>query len=222
MLWLVEGANEGAAERIRGMDGGRWRRSARDGACSRLERVDGSRLTVVHGRQCATEEGLEVLVVGTLESVPDGRRLLDVVADWIDRPVLVMLPWGFGKWSGRRGRLVSQAYDAYAERGLRLADTAARPSWMPTPRRLRRAADEGRLVSAGSDPFPFPDCIDAVGRYGFRGPDLDADAPWPSMLEALREMEPGPAERFGRRMDTIEFAVLQTRMQLRKQLNRKA
>ncbi|MFW6040086.1 MAG: hypothetical protein ACOC9N_03315, partial [Gemmatimonadota bacterium] len=197
-------------------------RTELDAVTWRLERADGSRLTLIRGRQCATVEGLEVLIVGTSEPVAEGRPLLDVVGDWVDRPVLVMLPWAFGKWTGRRGRLVTEAYDAYAGRGLRLADTAARPAWVPLPRRLRRAADDGRLVPAGSDPFPFAGCVDAVGRYGFTGPSLDADARWPSMLEAIRGMRPGDARRFGRRMGTLEFAVLQTRMQIRKQLSREA
>ena len=222
MLWLVEGAHEGAADRLRRRDGDRWRRTEIDAVTSKLERADGSRLTLILGRQCATVEGLEVLIVGTADPVAERRPLMDVIADWIDRPVLVMLPWAFGKWSGRRGRLVSKAYDAYAHRGLRLADTAARPAWMPTPKRLRRAADAGRLVAAGSDPFPFAGCLDTVGRYGFVGPEVASEAGWPSMLEAIRHMAPSEADRFGRRMSTIEFAVLQTRMQIRKQLNRKA
>lgn len=159
--------------------------------------------------------------MGTADPVPDGRPLLDVVGRWIDRPVLVMLPWAFGKWTGRRGRLVTEAFEAFEARGLRLADTAARPAWAPMPRRLRRAAARGRLVPAGSDPFPFTRCIETVGRYGFRAPPLAPDTGWPAMLEAIRRMEPG-GERFGRRMGTVEFAVLQTRMQLRKQLSRKA
>lgn len=188
----------------------------------RLERTDGERLMLIRGRQCATVEGLEILIVGTGEPVPDGRPLLDVVGDWIERPVLVMLPWAFGKWIGRRGRLVTEAYEAFATRGLRLADTAARPAWMPMPRRLRRAAEDRRLVPAGSDPFPFAECVGFVGRYGFRAPAVDSNARWPEMLDAIHRMEPAGAERFGRRMSTVEFAILQTRMQLRKQLSRKA
>ncbi len=191
-----------------------------DAVTWRLERSDGAGLTLIRGRQCATAEGLEVLVVGTASHLPDGLPLLEIVDGWIDRPVLVMLPWGFGKWTGRRGRLVSEAYATFAPRGLRLADTAARPAWIPTPRRLRRAAEEGHLVATGSDPFPFPDRVGTVGRYGFVGPSVDVDARWPDMLDAIHRMEPAWAERFGRPMDTLEFISSQTRIQLQKRIGR--
>lgn len=222
VLWLVEGAGEGASSRLRRLGAGRWRLDELDDVTWRLERTDGARLTLIRGRQCATVEGLEILIVGTGDPVPDGRPLLDVVGRWIDRPVLVMLPWAFGKWTGRRGRVVREAFDAFEARGLRLADTAARPGWAPMPRMLRRAAERDRLVPAGSDPFPFAGCIDAVGRYGFRAPPVAPDAAWPTMLQAIRRMDRTDGDRFGRRMGTAEFAILQARMQLRKQLSGKA
>ena len=220
MLWLVEGAQEGAANRLREFDGDRWRLVEWDEVTWRLERTDGEGLTLIRGRQCATEEGLEVLIVGTANAIPDGRPFFDLIEGWVDRPALVMLPWGFGKWTGRRGRLVAKALENFGERGLLLADTAARPEWTRPPRLLRRAAARGSLVPAGSDPFPFAACLRHVGGYGFVGPPVPVDARWPTMLHALERMEPAETDFFGRRMGSVEFAILQAGMQFRKQFAR--
>lgn len=220
-LWLVESAGEGAAERLRGL--GRrhsaWSLDEVTDVTWRLGRPDGATLTLIRGRQVATVEGLEVLIVGTAVPIPDGSPLLEIVEPWLDREVLVMIPWGFGKWTGRRGRRVAHALDEFAAAGLRLSDTAARPDRMPTPRLLARQASERRLVPLGSDPFPFPGRHRDVGRFGFDVPGLDAGADWPAMLEAVRTLDDA-ASSFGSRFGPVEFATLQLRMQLRKRLGR--
>lgn len=220
-LWLVESAGEGAAERLRDLDRGRsaWGLDEVSDVTWRLRRSDDASLTLIRGRQVATVEGLEVLIVGTAARIPDGSPLLKIVESWLDREVLVMIPWGFGKWTGRRGRRVADALDEFAGAGLRLSDTAARPEGMPTPRLLARQASAGRLVPLGSDPFPFPGRHRDVGRFGFVVPDLEDDADWPAMLQAVRTLD-DTASSFGSRVGPVEFATLQLRMQLRKRLGR--
>lgn len=221
MLWLVAGRGEGGQERLLALESERWRRSRRDAVTWVFHRVDGTsaRLIVVLGRQIRTEEDLEVLVVGTTKAPADGRPLLETVEAWLDRDVLVMLPWGFGKWSGARGRLVERAFERYAASGLRLADTGARTSWLPEPRLFRRSRSEGRPVLVGSDPFPFPDRLTAIGSTGFAAPGIPPEATWPTMLSQVRALK-APVERFGPPLGTFEFGTLQARMQLRKRLGR--
>ena len=218
-LWLVETPAESASTRLRGAEGGHWQVDARDDVTWRLKRADGAQLTLIRGRQVATSAGLEVLLVGPADPVPDGRSLRNVIESHLERRVLVMSPWGFGKWTGRRGRAVAKAYEAYGAQGLRLADTGVRPRWLPAPGLFRRSEADGRPVFVGSDPFPFRKTGDRIGSAGFVARDLPPDSGWDDMYASLRDPG-GPLERFGRPVGTIPFLRLQVRMQQRKHFER--
>lgn len=220
-LWLVETPAEAASSRLRGPEAGHWEVDERDAVTWELHRPDGARLTLIRGRQLSTSEGLEVLLVGTADEVPEGRSLAGTIEPHLERPVLVMLPWGFGKWTGERGRAVARAYEAYASRGLRLADIGVRPRWLPSPGLFRRSAADGRPIFVGSDPFPFRRTADRIGSAGFVARDLPPYSGWHEMYAALRASE-GPLERFGRPVGTLTFLSLQVRMQQRKHLGRRA
>lgn len=218
-LWLVETPAESASTRLRSDDIGHWEMDAHDEVTWRLVRVDGARLTLIRGRQVATNDGLEVLLVGTADPVSDGRSLHETIESHLERRVLVMIPWGFGKWAGRRGRAVARAYETYGARGLRLADTGVRPRWLPAPGLFRRSEADGRPVFVGSDPFPFRETGDRIGSAGFVARDLPPDSGWDDMYRALRNPG-GSLERFGRPVGTITFLRLQARMQQRKHFGR--
>ena len=69
VLWLVEGRDEGGAERLIAQRGRRWDVDTVGDVCLRLtRRGDGRMITVILGRQVQTLEDLEVLVVGTLQT----------------------------------------------------------------------------------------------------------------------------------------------------------
>lgn len=218
-LWLVETPDESASTRLRGAEAGHWQVNAHDDVTWRLRRPDGAQLTLIRGRQVATSEGLEVLLAGTAHPVPDGRSLHEVIESQLEHRVLVMIPWGFGKWTGRRGRAVIQAYESYGAKGLRLADTGVRPRWLPAPGLFRRSKADGRPVFVGSDPFPFRETGDRIGSAGFVARDLPPEAGWHDMFASLRDPS-GPLERFGRPVGTIPFLRLQVRMQQRKHFGR--
>lgn len=218
-MWLVETPAESASSRLRGEEAGHWALDERDEVTWHLRRPDGARLTLIRGRQVATSEGLEVLLVGTADPVPDGRSLDETIEAHLERRVLVMIPWGFGKWTGGRGRAVARAYETYGARGLRLADTGLRPRWLPAPGLLRRSAADGRHVFIGSDPFPFPDTADRIGSAGFVARDLPPSSGWHEMHAALGDSG-GSFERFGRPVGTMTFLQLQVRMQQRKRFGR--
>lgn len=218
-LWLVETPAESASTRLRSAEAGHWQVDERDDVTWELRRADGERLTLIRGRQVATSEGLEVLLVGTADPVPDGRPLHEAIETHLERRVLVMIPWGFGKWTGRRGRAVARAYETYGPKGLRLADTGVRPRWLPAPDLLRRSAADDRPVFVGSDPFPFRETADRIGSAGFVARDLPPNSGWREMYAALRDPG-GSLDRFGRPVGTITFLRLQVRMQQRKQFGR--
>lgn len=223
-LWLVEDPAEGSSVRLNALShhGKHWQVEFVDSVTLRLSRTeDGEQLIVVLGRQIPTSDNLEVLVVGTAESLRAGRSQTEAIEEGLEREALVMLPWGFGKWTGQRGRAVSRAYDRYASEGLFLADTGARSSFLKPPGVFARSAADAHPVLVGSDPFPFKDQLRALGTHGFVVEDLPRQPTWRDLHGAIRSLH-GQPRRFGRPLRPDMFARLQIKMQLRKRRSRRA
>lgn len=217
VLWLLETNGAGASERLRRV-AAPWRCRPSDGVVWRLA-TDEARVEVVFGRQLVTTEGLEVLVVGTREEPGRTRPLADTVEGWIDRDVVVVIPWGLGKWTGRRGRLVEAAIERFGARGLRLADTAMRSPWLPAPAAFARSEQLGFPVLAGTDPFPFVGQEAQAGRAGFVL-EKPGDSSWDSVRRYLAEADAGGIRRYVHPLTLPTFLALQLRMQWRKRRSR--
>lgn len=180
-------------------------------------------LVLVAGRQVATREGLEVLALGAGDVLPDGRPLAETVADVRALGALAVLPWGFGKWWGRRGRLLDAFLAdwiadgaAAGAGGIFLGDNGGRLALGPRPRMFERAAARGLLVLPGSDPLPFPAQDRRPGSYGFMlDTALDARRPFARLRSLLTELRIQPCT-FGRLETLPRFVSAQVRMQLHK------
>lgn len=164
------------------------------------------RLVVVAGRQIVTRERLEVLALGRDVDIPDGLSLSEALHRVRESGALPVLPWGFGKWWGRRGALVEDAISSEGE--LYLGDNSGRP-WFAGMRR-------GRLVLPGSDPLPFPDQAGRAGSFGFvlEGP-LDLRNPAEDLLRRIRALREQP-RTYGRGETLPGFLWNQASLQLRR------
>ncbi len=171
----------------------------------RMSGGGGERLLVISGRQIATREGLEVLAlagdVGVLDGLSFGETLQRVRASG----ALPVLPWGFGKWWGRRGQLISGALARRGSALLFLGDNAGRPALGGEPPLFREARDHGVAVLPGSDPLPLPWHAGRAGSYGsvLEG-GLDAERPAWDLRQRLREWRESPRV-FGRRVTLPGF-----------------
>jgi hypothetical protein len=179
----------------------------------------GERLVLVAGRQVAAREGVEALALGTLAGdleLRDGLPLDEVLARAAARGALLVLPWGFGKWWGGRGRLVRAALAGFADFvPLFLGDSATRPRLAPAPRLFREAAARGVAILPGTDPLPFPSEVGRAGSYGAAlAGGFDLARPLASLRALLAAGGPHRTfRRFGRRAGWGEFALSQARMQ---------
>ncbi|MBU1567559.1 MAG: hypothetical protein KJ630_18275, partial [Proteobacteria bacterium] len=64
------------------------------------------RIFLLGGRQIVTTERLEVLALATTISIADDLPLAETVNTIRHQGGLAVLPWGAGKWLGKRGQLV--------------------------------------------------------------------------------------------------------------------
>ncbi len=150
---------------------------------------DGARLFFVSGNQLVTREGIELLSLGDLPrkvSALDGRCNLEQLgSELLDAGGPVVLPWGFGKWVGRRGirlrEFLAKTQGAEQSR-LFLGDIRAR-CW-PWPRPDRWAPE--LTVLPGSDPLPLRGYEGEILRFAFSISTTDvSEAPTASLVRSL-------------------------------------
>ena len=175
------------------------------------------RLLLVAGRQLVTRENLEVLALGCVAELDDGMELRAAINATSAAGAVPVIPWGFGKWWGRRGALLATLIDdTDAQPRYFLGDNGGRAAVLPRPALFRRAAQRGVFMLPGSDPLPFAAQVSRAGRCGLRlGIDLDDGQPGARVLEALHRLDRQPAI-FGRYESLPGFVRSQVAMQLRK------
>jgi len=127
----------------------------------------GHEIIVINGRQIVTAENLEVLALATGNELPDGSPVQDVVEWAIDNKAIPVIPWGFGKWWGNRGKVLTELLESYPANELFLGDNSGRPWFLGKPGHFATAENVQRRILPGSDPLPFPSESWRPGSVGF-------------------------------------------------------
>ena len=195
---------------------GEWQIIATEEAISRRAvGPNGAELAIVSGRQVVSSEGLEIHALGTREVFADKTPLRDLISAIIDKDALAVMPWGVGKWSGSRGKLVADLVSS-APPELIFADSGVRPAFVPRSKLLALAEAQGRRIIAGTDPLPVAGDEDKPGRFGFIAEDVfDAATPFQDLAAWLRGQR-GSCRIYGKLETPFRFVRLQVAMQIRK------
>jgi hypothetical protein len=125
--------------------------------------VDGVMLHLFRGCQVVTHERVEVLGVVPRAEVAAGQALKATLDEIVSLGGIPVLPWSPGKWWGRRGKLVRDAYRNYPEVWagdipMRWWGRTLDLGWGPGARRCQR-------VVRGSDPLPIHGDEARAGSY---------------------------------------------------------
>jgi hypothetical protein len=173
-------------------------------------------LFVIAGRQLITAENLEVLALATTDSFPERMPMKETVRAVADVGGIPVIPWGVGKWFGRRGAVVKRLLQEEDYPALFLGDSGNRPTFWPTPSNLKRARENSIRVLPGTDPLPFASESTRVGSFGFavRG-QLNKEYP----AEGIKIILSDPQAElctYGSLEGPWRFVCNQMRMQLRK------
>lgn len=174
------------------------------------------RLVFIAGRQLISNEGLEVLAVGTRSQFGIEKSAEALIREIAEEGALPILPWGFGKWMGARGRLVKRLLRNPKSPLFSLGDSANRPALWPRPDHFRHAKRQGVSNIPGSDPLPISGEVKQVGNFGAWIPGcLDPENPAGDLKRRL--MDPSTAiQYFGNRKPLFHCVWNQVLMQYRK------
>ncbi|MEO1236004.1 MAG: hypothetical protein AAFX76_04375 [Planctomycetota bacterium] len=206
VLCLTEVAGAGGFERLRDEErAGRWRFEAKGERVLSAVSDDGGEVVVVAGRQVRCDNGLEVLGIGRgLTEVEDGMDLAASLEAVREGRALVVVPYGVGKWTGRRGGRVRRLIEE-GPADVAFGDNGGRPGWSSgsDTALLRLARERGRTVLVGTDPLPLAAGETRAGSWGVvvevPGGTDDGDAWVDALVGALRDVGPS-GETFGGRV----------------------
>ncbi len=173
-------------------------------------------LVVLAGRQIVSLEGIEVLALGLNEPFPDRIPLQKVLSDMEMRACITVLPWGVGKWLGRRRHVIASLLAQERKPGLFLADSGNRPCFWPLPKFFQPPGPYAPCTLSGSDPLPLANQEKRIGTCGFllKGP-LDLLRPYGSLKEKI-EGQTCPIQTFGKSAGLFSFFSDQLAMQFKK------
>ncbi len=173
------------------------------------------RIAIIAGRQIVTGEGLEVLALGLADRFADGHPTAETLARVAEAGAMPVLPWGFGKWTGRRGKLVAELIASppcaffLGDNGGRLAITAEPPAFAEGRAR-------GFRILPGTDPFPFRWDAGRVGSFGLEWDEnLAEDKIFLSLRNLLGDSQRAP-RRYGHLERLPAFVRNQVAIQARK------
>jgi hypothetical protein len=127
--------------------------------------ADGRELYLIAGRQIVTAEDLEVLALGTAQHFEDGQPIQTVVTAVQQSGGLPVIPWGFGKWIGRRGDILNHLLQSQPTQ-LFLGDNSGRPAFWKRPPFFQAIEQQGSRVLPGTDPLPFSAEATRPGKFG--------------------------------------------------------
>jgi hypothetical protein len=176
----------------------------------------GFQMFLIAGRQLVTSERLEVLALLSGEKFEEGRPLDRTVEQVRHNGALPVLPWGAGKWLGRRGRTLRRFLENMGPGKLFLADNRCRPGFWQLPDFVRKSSLK---ILAGTDPLPFRWEEGRAGSFGSilwkNARAIDARYPAASLHNLLTAPDCNP-QSYGRPEALVDFCRNQAAMQLRK------
>lgn len=172
VLMLTEISRHHWYHSLAGSGGARYRdwriEHADSGECALVARSKSeARILIVAGSQVISAEGLEILSLATDSRFEDGLAARTVLERIRSAGGIPVLPWGAGKWLGKRGKVISALVAEDDAGGLFLGDNSGRPGFWPEPEQFREAASAGIRILPGTDPLPIPGEEARVGSFGF-------------------------------------------------------
>lgn len=188
------------------------------------QRDDGETIYIAPARQVNTAGRLEILLLGCQEELDDRQPANQLINKYSDDYVLI-LPWGVGKWLGKRGRLLVDLIN-HSSKSFYLGDNGGRPFFWPVPhfRLLRQLQSNQKSqnplkkslpVINGSDPLPINGEIARTASYGVKFNLTGSKKIALKNILVTMKSDQVEFENYGRLMGLLSFVFGRIKMLLR-------
>ena len=150
----------------------------------------GQKLYLIAGRQIITAENLEVLALITDRQLTDGLSLEATIEAIQNVGGIAVLPWGVGKWLGKRGKLIAHLLQTNHLSPVFLGDNSGRPQFWLRPSYFQAAEQKGWRILPGTDPLPLASEASRPGSFGLTLPGtIDSQEPGKQLKSMLLNPE---------------------------------
>lgn len=219
-LQSIAESDEAAPSAHPSSNAGRWQYHAvGESNCLLARNPEGESLYIFAGLQLISSEQLEVLsLCATHECADRTLSLGDMITKVWEEGGVAVVPWGVGKWMGRRGAILDTLIHDGHRYPVILGDNGNRPLFWPYPKHLATSEKRGWPVISGSDPLPVAGHHRRVGSYGawVAGRRLDAARPVTDIKSILTSA--GGLKPFGKKTGVYRFLRDQLLVNARKRL----
>ena len=180
-----------------------------------LQKSD-QKIIFIAGRQVITKQGLEVLALFNDVQYEDGVDIQTIIEKINDNEGIAVLPWGVGKWLGKRGSIITNLLDTNTPEKFAIADISARPALWPLPDQFKLASTSGYSFLYGTDPLPLKSDQSRIASAGMTM-ELSSDE-----SQAISELKSAllkqtDVETYGKRVSAYRFIKDQLMLRLNKQ-----
>ncbi len=211
-----------AARAARGASHGNWSLDLLGAPASVVARAaEEPPIFIVPGQQIQADDGLELLALCTDYAHQDGQSIEHAAETVLANGGVAAIPWGFGKWLGKRGRHLTQLLGTPLGKRLALADNSGRLAALGEPAHFALARRSGIPIFAGTDPLPFPGQQQRIGGFGtYLQGAFSPNQPAGSVKELLEDRNRLP-NTYGKTERPSAFLGNQLRMQMGKHLGKR-
>lgn len=164
-------------------------------------------ITLAPARQINSYHRLEFLLLGCDSDIEDGIAEQQIIDAYSDR-YLVICPWGFGKWLGKRAQVLQELLSINASR-LFLGDNGGRPGLWRHVSHFRQS----RLpIINGSDPLPLETDAQRIGSFGINWVSAESEL---SLSGILEEIKTTTLKNYGPQLSLYRFIRNQLALKLK-------
>ncbi|VEP11911.1 conserved hypothetical protein [Hyella patelloides LEGE 07179] len=176
-------------------------------------------LFLIAGCQIITAENLEVLALITEQKFEYDLPLKATIQAIITAGGIPILPWGVGKWIGKRGKILTDLLQKNELSPIFLGDNSGRPNFWLRPRCFQQAETKGIKILPGSDPLPLVSEYSRPGSFGFTIQDsLSCEKPGNQIEQMLLDPQI-PLQPYGSLENPWRFLSNQLAIRYRKNNN---
>ena len=166
-----------------------------------------AKIYLLSGRQNISSEKLEVLTLGSDAFRAERLPAVEIIKGSQETGLITILPWSFGKWTGKRGKLVRKLIED-STLDFSLGDPAHRFGLQPGL--FSVGTNYKRTLMCGTDPLPLAGEEGRVAAYGSIFEIEASELSSKSIVKALMS-EP---QTFGSRINLASAISLQLRMRM--------
>lgn len=150
--------------------------------------VSGAEIYLISGQQVETREGIEVLSIGTEQSLPDRQSLAETLKGIRGRDGYPAISWRIDNRCWGRGKLLDRTITQNGRQPLAISDSGTRPTFLKKVGLFDQARLYDLPIVAGTDPAPSANSGRRAGSYGIlMSCPFNSAEPAKALLAALTE-----------------------------------